>query len=93
MLLFDWDDANLQHIALHAVRREEVEFALSGRTVDLARQDWHEEEERYVEVGVTASGRMLEIVTTFRGLELRVVTAYDAPPGAIKEYYRKVERL
>ena len=84
---FDWDDANLEHIAEHSVTREEAEFALNGPTLDVKFQDWNGEE-RFVEVGVTANGRFLTIVTTWRGPLLRVVTAFSAEKELIEEYLR-----
>lgn len=74
---FEWDEENREHIARHGLRVEDVEFALQHRTLDLGLQDW-QEEERFSEVGMTASGRVIEVVTTWRGNKVRVVTAYDA---------------
>ncbi len=84
---FEWDQANLGHIAKHGVTRDEVEFALNGSTLDVEFQDWHEEE-RFAEVGATAQGRYLIVVTTWRGMRLRVVTAFDAPKELVEEYLR-----
>jgi hypothetical protein len=36
--MFDWDEANLAHIARHGVTREEVEDAISIAPIDLMRQ-------------------------------------------------------
>jgi uncharacterized DUF497 family protein len=82
---FDWDDSNLEHIAEHSVTREEAEFVLNGSTLDVEFQDWYGEE-RFVEVGVTAHGRYLTIVTTWRRGRLRVVTAFDASKELVEEY-------
>ncbi len=54
--------------------------------VELKYQDWHGDEERFQDVGITASGRFLVVISTVRGIRLRVVTAYDAPKYAIEEY-------
>jgi hypothetical protein len=35
MLEFDWDSANLSHIALHSVAREEAEEVLLGPAFEL----------------------------------------------------------
>ena len=35
MVRFDWDEANLAHIALHRVTREEAEEVLGGATFEL----------------------------------------------------------
>ena len=87
MLEFDWDDANLMHIAEHAVTAAEAEYVLEGPTLDIEYQDWHEEE-RFAEAGMTALGRILVVITTWRGLRIRVVTAYDAPREVVEEYRR-----
>ena len=86
MLVFEWDDANVQHIALHGITPAEVEFAMNNPVVDYGLQDWHEEE-RFLDVGSTQQGRVLEIITTMRDYRIRVVTAYDASRQATMEYY------
>jgi uncharacterized protein len=86
LIEFDWDRANIQHIALHNVSMEEAEFVLNGPTLDVDFQEWFDEE-RFAEVGVTALGRYLLVVTTWRGDRLRVVTAYDAPMELVEEYH------
>lgn len=87
MLEFDWDQDNLNHIAEHNVTAAEVEQVLESHTLDIEYQDWHEEE-RFVEVGVTDKGRILIVITTWRGLKTRVVTAFDADKDVAAEYYR-----
>jgi uncharacterized DUF497 family protein len=82
---FEWDEDNLRHIAEHNVSPEEAEHVLLNNPVELEYQNTYGEE-RFQEVGVTASGRFLIVLSTVRGPRLRVVTAYDAPKYAIKEY-------
>jgi uncharacterized DUF497 family protein len=73
---FDWDDANLAHIARHGVSPEEAEeccfdtLALDVYPVD--------DEIRFEELGQTKTGRILKVVTTDRAGKLRIVTAFDA---------------
>ena len=87
MIEFDWDRANIQHIVKHDVTVEEAECVLNGVTLDVDFQDWFDEE-RFAEVGVTARGRYLVVVTTWRGDRLRVVTAFDAPTELVEEYHK-----
>jgi len=47
------------------------------------------EEERTKVVGMTASGRILEVVFTFRGEAIRAVTAYDAPSRLRTRYLER----
>jgi hypothetical protein len=43
--MFDWDEANLAHIARHGITREEAEQAVRIAPLDVMRQ-YYEEEER-----------------------------------------------
>ncbi len=76
--LFDWDSANLGHIAEHNVAPEEVEEVLLGDPLELGFQADEGDEERWLFLGETARGRILQVVITLRGERIRVVTAYDA---------------
>ena len=87
MLEFDWDDENEKHIAVHGVTIAEAEYVLQNPTLDYGYQDWHNED-RFAEAGSTNSGRILMVITTWRGLKTRVVTAFDAPGEVAGEYHR-----
>jgi uncharacterized DUF497 family protein len=77
MFRFDWDDANRGHIARHDVTVEEVEAAFNGDTLELG--DYIVGgEQRYEDLGITDSGRILFLVTTLRGQSIRPITAFDA---------------
>jgi uncharacterized protein len=82
---FDWDQDNISHIAKHGVSQADAEYALNGETIVVDFLDWHGEE-RFCEIGSTASGKILTLWTTPRGRRLRVVTAYDAPKHLVVEY-------
>lgn len=88
MFRFDWDDANSDHIARHGVTVEEAEEAFNGYTLELG-YEVVDGEERVEEVGATAKGRILDLVTVLRGDRIRVVTAFDAPRAMRLEYYRR----
>jgi uncharacterized DUF497 family protein len=75
---FDWDDANVGHLARHRVRPAEVEQVLKGGSLPLGSEDY-DDEERHTEVGETVSGRLLMVAWTWRRGRIRVVTAF--PPG------------
>ena len=85
---FEWDEENVQHIAEHDLTPEDVESALNGCTFDIEYQDWHDEE-RFAEVGVTAQGRYLVVITTWRDDRIRVVTAFDATKELVEEYLKR----
>jgi uncharacterized DUF497 family protein len=69
----------------HRIKAGEVEDALSNSPIPIYEQDV-EGEVRYVYYGETDSGRLLAVVLVERGLEIRVVTAYDLDAGQKKDY-------
>jgi hypothetical protein len=85
---FDWDAANLDHIARHGVTREEAEQAIRGDPLDIELQiaDGGDGEERLLQIGETAKGRILQLLTTWRGGKVRVISAWEAPKQ-LKTYY------
>jgi uncharacterized DUF497 family protein len=87
-LLFDWDEANLAHLARHEVTREEAEQVFLGDPLDMELQidGGCTGEERLQQLGETVKGRILQLVTTWRGGKVRVISAWDAP-NQLKLYY------
>lgn len=86
---FDWDDANLEHIARHSVEPEEVEEAATdpGRVAAPAYRAENGERRQAV-TGKTEGGRLLTIVLTRRGNLFRVVTAREANAAERRAYRR-----
>jgi uncharacterized DUF497 family protein len=76
-ILFDWDEANLAHVAEHDVTASEAEEAVSNSPLDIKKQA-RNGEERLMQIGETLSGRVLVVITTLRGVKTRVVTAFPA---------------
>lgn len=87
-LIFDWDEGNLGHIVKHGVSRDEAEQVLRGDPLDIELQggDDSNDEERLLQIGETANGRILQLLTTWRGGQARVISAWDAPKQ-LKSYY------
>jgi uncharacterized protein len=75
--LFDWDNGNIGHLALHQIAPEEAEQVIQNRPIDLEKY-LRNGEERVVQVGETDAGRILVAVSTMRGKKIRVVTAWPA---------------
>jgi uncharacterized protein len=87
--VFDWDEANIRHIAGHGVTPEEAEQVFNNDPSDPVLQ-MYKDEERYFQYGITDVYRVLVVVTTWRGEDLiRVVTAYPAPPAIRRKYLRE----
>jgi hypothetical protein len=88
-LRFAWDAYNISHLALHDVRPDEAEQALSGDVMDLEYLATPDGEERWVAVGQTSAGRLLVLVwTMLEGGAYRPITAYPATKGLEAVYYR-----
>ena len=81
--MFDWDEANIAHIARHGVTPKEAEQAFANPLSDVIEQD-HDGEIRYYQIGLTEELRCLVVLTTWRGEKLRVLTAYPAPRSLLR---------
>ncbi len=86
--MFDWDDANADHIARHGVTPEEVEEALNDRHRMSSTAYNAPDERRSAVIGATLDGRILFIVFTRRRGTTRVVTAWDANYKECRRYRR-----
>jgi uncharacterized DUF497 family protein len=71
---FDWNAANLNHIARHRIGPADVAQAFANETIDL-NYEVSEGEERWTSVGHTDGLRIIVIVWTMRGDAIRTVTA------------------
>ena len=86
--MYDWDEANEEHIALHGLEPEEVEEAMEdSRRVSFSAYN-APSERRFSIVGATYGGRILRVIYTVRDGKIRVVTAWDAKRSERKRYKR-----
>jgi uncharacterized DUF497 family protein len=74
---FDWDDQNEGHLANHGVSRFDAEDVLSGNHVLLEFQ-MENDEQRWIAVGATRTGRILNVVFAVRGGAIRPITGWAA---------------
>ena len=74
---FDWNEANISHIALHNVTPDEAEQVVENEPLD-AGATLRGGEMRTTHLGETDAGRVLFVVVTERDGMHRVVTARDA---------------
>jgi uncharacterized DUF497 family protein len=88
---FDWDEANIGHLARHSVLPEEAEQVILNDPLDLG-MDVVEGEQRHLNLGATVRGRVLLVVTTWREDRVRVVTAFEPIKRLIQFYYHEQGR-
>jgi uncharacterized DUF497 family protein len=83
--MFEWDRNNLHKIRAHQIKREEAEQALLNDPIIIYEQEV-DGELRFVYYGETNAGRLVAVVLTERGDNVRVVTAYDLDAGQRRDY-------
>ena len=88
---FDWDEANIGHVARHSVLPEEAEQVVLNHPIDLG-VEIVEREERYLNLGATMRGRVLLVVTTWCEDRVRIVTAFEPIKRLIQFYYQERKR-
>jgi uncharacterized DUF497 family protein len=76
-ILFDWDEANIAHIAEHGISTGEAEEVVSQSPLNLDYR-MRNGELRLRQVGDTSTGRILAVITTVRNGFTRVMTTYPA---------------
>jgi uncharacterized DUF497 family protein len=87
---FEWDEGNLSHATRHGVTREEIEEALVGGVVEVAKY-LRRGEERYTVVARSPhTGALLEMAVTERGKRLRVITAHVMKRGKRGRYEKEI---
>jgi uncharacterized DUF497 family protein len=82
---FEWDKANIAHLARHQVTPIEAEQVIVNDPVE-SDLYWVESEERVTAVGPTDAGRFLHVVITLRGSKVRCVTAYEASQREVRAW-------
>ena len=75
--LFDWDDANILHLAEHDVTPEEAEEVILSDPMEMGYDKSDLGEDRWSYLGETDQKRVLQVVITTRGERTRVITAFE----------------
>ena len=87
-LEFDWDAANVEHLANHRITRREFEQAMLHDPIII---DFADEtgEERWYALGATDRLRVLFLVFTYREERIRPITGWDADKKLRELYFQK----
>ena len=85
--LLEWDDANMEHIALHGVNPEEVWDICSGHHLAVKQANG-----RYILSGQTSSGRYLNVVVQHLvAVSFRPVTAFDMSDSQKRSFRKRFQ--
>ena len=86
--VYDWDEANEEHVALHGLEPYEVEEAMEDpKRVSFSAYN-APSERRYSIVGATVGGRIIRVIYTLRNDKIRAITAWDAKKSEQRRYKR-----
>jgi uncharacterized DUF497 family protein len=88
-LIFDWDEANIEHLARHEISPVEAEQVLDGFIVELFVEQHPIDGIRIRVIGQTSRERILIMVITWRGEAVRAITGFDAPRAAKQRYIKR----
>jgi hypothetical protein len=86
--VFDWDEANVRHLARHDVTVQEFERA-AGNDPILLDYENVDGEDRWVGLGATPGLRVLKVAFTIREGRIRAITAFDASKKDARYYWRR----
>lgn len=88
---FDWDLGNIdKNLLKHGVTNEEIEQIFWDTNKKILSDPIHSDEEnRFIILGKTISGRLLFVVYTTRNQKIRIISARDINKREIKLYNQK----
>lgn len=85
---FDWDEQNESHLANHDIKRSDAEDVLSGNHILLEYQ-MEGQEQRWLAVGASRTGRILVIVFAVRAEAMRPITGWAADKETAELYFKQ----
>src|SRR5687767_15056799 len=93
VISFDWNEANIDHIAEHDVTPNKVEEVFSDEDNVLDEDIEHSiVEDRFLIIGKTGKGRLLYQIFTRRGDKIHVISSRDINKKEVHLYKKKAGR-
>ena len=86
--LFEWDGQKAEtNLRKHGVSFEEAQTIFTDSlAITLADPDHSEDEDRFIDIGMSGNQRVLVVSYTQRGQTIRLITARRATPGELRRY-------
>ena len=91
-LRFEWDEAKaVTNARKHGVSFEEATTIFGDPNASTIFDVKHsDEEDRFIDIGLSASGRVLIVVYTERGARIRIISCRKATPAERRQYERRI---
>ena len=91
-LRFEWDEMKaVANARKHGLSFEEATTIFSDpNTITIFDVEHLDEEDRFIDIGLSASGRILVVVYTERGTRIRIISCRKATPAERRQYERRV---
>jgi uncharacterized DUF497 family protein len=87
-LTFEWDEAkDLSNQKKHGVSFDEAKTVFNDpRSLTIADEAHSDEEDRYVDMGISSRGRLIVVCYTDRGANIRIISCRKATKSERKSY-------
>lgn len=85
---FEWDEEKAEiNIKKHKVGFEEAKSVFGDPfSITVDDPDHSKEEQRFIDIGKSASGKLLVVVYTERGSKIRIISCRKATPAERRKY-------
>lgn len=90
IITFEWDEANISHLAKHNVLPKEAEeIFFDKNNVQDEDIEHSSNEERFLSIGKTKKGRLLYQIFTIRENKIRIISSRDINKKEVKLYEKE----
>ena len=88
--MFEWDDSKAKvNQSKHGISFADT-FGVFEDPNAVTIEDFHRGEQRYITIGMDAFGRILVVVYTWRGDNIRIISARKAVRFEVRQYEGKI---
>jgi uncharacterized protein len=87
-LAFEWDESkDLSNQIKHGISFDEAKSVFSDpRSITIADEQHSDDEDRYIDIGISSGGRMIVVSYTERGLNIRIISCRKATKSEKETY-------
>ena len=91
-LQFEWDETKAKaNLRKHDVSFEEAITTFSDpHTLTIFDVKHSDEEDRFIDIGLSTSGRILVVIYTERGERIRIISCRKATPTERRQYEQRI---